>query len=355
MFMPTIALTAALLALPGAGIAGDQPEPPTDANAWQAPSPPVGGGHVFPHFAVVAPGTGSRSEAGIGALIPWADRLWAIGYVAHIKGSGLGLYEMRSDLSWRLHPARVTGTFANRFVHWPSEQVFIGPHAIDAKGGVRTIDALKGHRLTATTNHLTDPNKLYFLSMEGLLWEVDARTLESKQLLDLTKELPALVYGGQLQPVRPIATHLRICPDFVHWRGALVLAGDQTDNAVGQPQSGLWFGSIDELAGWGKPTGWGAMWRHEPVKAGTPSDPFLMTGFDRKVLHLLREDDGATPVDVVVEVDFLGDGTWAEYGRHRLEGKGAYIHHEFADAFGAHWVRVKASGDATLTAQLFYQ
>ena len=46
-------------------------------------------------------------------------------------------------------------------------------------------------------------------------------------------DLPALVYGGVLQPVRPIATHLRVTPDFVHWRGALVLGSDQTDNAVG--------------------------------------------------------------------------------------------------------------------------
>jgi hypothetical protein len=168
-------------------------------------------------------------------------------------------------------------------------------------------------------------------------------------------DLPALVYGGQLQPVRPIATHLRICPDFVHWRGALVLAGDQTDNAVGQPQSGLWFGSIDDLAAWGKPTGWGAMWRHAEVKGGVPSDPFLMTGFDKKSLHLHREDDRPGSVDVVVEVDFLGDGTWVRYQAIPLEGSGAYVHHEFPDAFSAHWVRVRATGDARLTAQLFYR
>ena len=40
----------------------------------------------------VANAVGSDSETGIGALIPWADRLWYVGYVAHIKGSGIGLY-----------------------------------------------------------------------------------------------------------------------------------------------------------------------------------------------------------------------------------------------------------------------
>ncbi|MHC4160167.1 MAG: hypothetical protein ACYSSO_13935, partial [Planctomycetota bacterium] len=48
---------------------------------------------VFPSLTVMAPGMGSKSETGIGALIPWADKLWAIGYVAHIKGEGIGLYE----------------------------------------------------------------------------------------------------------------------------------------------------------------------------------------------------------------------------------------------------------------------
>jgi hypothetical protein len=32
---------------------------------------------------------GSDSETGIGVLIPWANRLWAVGYVAQIQGSGI--------------------------------------------------------------------------------------------------------------------------------------------------------------------------------------------------------------------------------------------------------------------------
>ena len=73
---------------------------------------------VFPHLTVMADGVGSNSETGIGALIPWANKLWAISYVAHIKGAGIGLYEISPDLSVRLHPESVTGTFANRIVRW---------------------------------------------------------------------------------------------------------------------------------------------------------------------------------------------------------------------------------------------
>ena len=38
----------------------------------------------------------ARSECGIGALMPWAGRLWMITYVSHksSSGSGTGLYEI---------------------------------------------------------------------------------------------------------------------------------------------------------------------------------------------------------------------------------------------------------------------
>ncbi|NIT83141.1 MAG: hypothetical protein GWM98_16910, partial [Nitrospinaceae bacterium] len=47
-----------------------------------------------------------------------------------------------------------------------------------------------GYRLTATMRHLEDPeNKVYFLSMEGPLFEADVHTLKVKQLFDLAGEL----------------------------------------------------------------------------------------------------------------------------------------------------------------------
>jgi hypothetical protein len=167
-------------------------------------------------------------------------------------------------------------------------------------------------------------------------------------------DLPALVYDGEVWGIRPIASHLRICPDMVYWRGMLVLAGDQTDNAVGQPQSGLWFGSIDDLASFGKPTGWGGVWRRDTLEAGTVSDPFLMTGFDRKSLHLIRHDQTWETSSFVVEVDPLGDGAWVRYAELTLPAAEGYVHHEFPDGFSAHWVRIRALASGTFSAQFFY-
>lgn len=139
---------------------------------------------VFPHLAMLADHT-PRTESGIGALMPWAGRLWAITCVAHTArtGSGTGLFEITPDLRLIKRPESVVGTYANRFVHGSSNQLFIGPHVIDTDGNVRTIDAIKDHRLTATCAHLTDPaNKVHMIGMEREFWEVDARTLEAREL-----------------------------------------------------------------------------------------------------------------------------------------------------------------------------
>ncbi|RPH89194.1 MAG: hypothetical protein EHM72_20675 [Calditrichaeota bacterium] len=165
-------------------------------------------------------------------------------------------------------------------------------------------------------------------------------------------ELPTMVYGGRVWGVRPIASHLRIVPDFCYWRGLFVMAGDQADNASGQPQSGFWFGNVDDLWSFGKPAGWGGLWRRSEVKGQETSDPFLMTGFDKKTLHLISEDDRS--LRIVVEVDILGDGRWQEYQTISVAPRG-YIHHEFPDGYTAHWVRLRALTAGCATAEMFYQ
>ncbi|UCD52261.1 MAG: hypothetical protein JSW27_06405 [Phycisphaerales bacterium] len=449
---------------------------------------PVQVGGVFPQLTVTARGLGSDSETGIGDLIPWANKLWAVGYVAHIRGQGLGLYEISEDMTMRRHPASVTGAFANRMVHWPTGQAFIGPHAIDADGHVRTIGDLKGYRLAATCAHLTEPNdKVYFLGMQGRFWEVDVRTLKAKRLFNLVEELeivdakehfksaytaqgrvvvanntydeqeflglreagrlaewdgrgwtiiecnpfvevhgsggndsygghtiyaigwtrssvvlralvkgtwrryllpkargawdhtwntewmrirqaitqrllmdahglfyevPVQAYGGNIWGIRPICAHLRVVPDFCFWRGLFVMASDEIRDDEGQPQSGLWFGNIDDLWRMGKPAGWGGPWRNSPVEADQWSDPFLMTGFDKKGIHVAHDADER--VRFSVEVDFLGDGSWKEYGQFDVFGDTGYAHHEFPDGFSAHWVRVRANKPCRATVYFLY-
>lgn len=423
-----------------------------------------------------------RSECGVGALMPWADSLWTVTYNSHKEptGTGLALYRIDENLkSEKIHVHN--GTHANRLIHHESSQCFIGPYAIDSGGKWKFIPELAGHRLTSTFRHLTDPaNLVYFLTMEGLLFEVDVQTLKAKQIGDLVQQFKlakrphfkggytaqgrivvanngfyaygedqaglfewdgkgswhrlsgkphmdvtarqnmdavmfatgwdessvlfwALVKGNwqryrlpkgshafeqawqtewmrirevetehfmvdiqgmfyELQPIafegriwglKPVCNHLRIIPDYCSFRGLLALAGNETTPnegnyaLSGQPQSGIWFGKTDDLWGWGKPQGWGGPWRNAQVKAGEPSDPFLMTGFDQKVLHLRLAQAGT----VEVEIDFHGNGTWDTYEKIKVSG---YAYHVFPKGFSAHWVRVKTDVSTTASAEFIY-
>lgn len=450
---------------------------------------------VFPGLAAVADHA-PRTEAGIGALMPWADRLWFVTYVAHKDrtGSGTGLYEVDENLRLRKRPESVVGTYANRMIHSPSNQLIIGPHAIDTLGNVRTFEPLIDHRLAATMEHLTEPSdKVYFLGMEGEFFEADVHTLEVRELFNLMDqldvpetakphfkdaftahgrvivanntyderdftdaweagrlaewdgetwtvlakeaftevwspksfgnaiyatgwdeasvilevyadgewsryrlpkashtfdgtsttewmrireveteralmdvhgmfyEMPYHSYTGKMWGLRPIATHLRVVPDFASWRGMLVLGGNQAtpmwfgksdrNLAAGQPQANLWFGKTDDLWQFGKPAGWGGPWRDEQVEARAASDPYLMTGFDKKVVHLRHDAD--EEVTFILEVDFLGDGSWVVYDEIIVPAEG-YLHHEFPSGFSAHWVRVRVDTSASVTAYFVY-
>jgi hypothetical protein len=96
----------------------------------------------------------------------------------------------------------------------------------------------------------------------------------------------------------------------------------------------------------GKPTGWGGVWWKKDVKAGETSEPFLMTGFDHKVVHLKQASN--EPVTFTIEVDFLGDGSWEPYQKIEVPA-GGYVHHEFPAGFSAHWVRVRVDRDSDAT------
>ena len=149
-------------------------------------------GGTFPGLAVKAGHRPARTETGIGALMPWAGRLWFVTYVAHKAGNGseTGLFSVDDRLRLSKHQESRVGTYANRIIHKESDQLIIGPHAIDTEGRVRTFEDLIDVRLAATARHLTDPaNKVYFLGMEGEFFEADVHTLEATLLFDLLAEL----------------------------------------------------------------------------------------------------------------------------------------------------------------------
>ena len=187
------------------------------------------------------------------------------------------------------------------------------------------------------------------------------RSTEHERLLmdhhGMWYELSPWAYGNRVWGIRPISTHLWVHGDFCSWRGMFVVGADNTSHEsagnlqAAEPQSGLWFGRTDDLWNLGKPKGWGGPWWEDEVAAGVPSDPYLMTGFDKKVLHLSH--DAEETVRFRVEVDFMGHGAWKTYQTVEVPASG-YVPHVFADGFSAHWVRVTADTTCCATAQLHY-
>lgn len=103
------------------------------------------------------------------------------------------------------------------------------------------------------------------------------------------------------------------------------------------------------------------------MPAGTPSDPYLMTGFINKVVHLRAEEQGSAPgateVLVDIQIDFTG-AAGHRGGNMYMEPwntlttvnvpMGGYAYYAFPQGFSAHWVRFVPRVDCNCTAQLTY-
>lgn len=152
---------------------------------------------VYPHLATFYEGgpnkcgvggkPGGGGEDGIGAVVPWAGKLWLITYSPHCpNGSADKLYSIDGDLNLAIHKESVGGTPANRLIHKESMQLLIGPYLIDTNANIRVIPpSVMPGRLTATARHLTDPaNKVYYYDMEGKIYEVNVHTLAVRKLFE---------------------------------------------------------------------------------------------------------------------------------------------------------------------------
>lgn len=170
-------------------------------------------------------------------------------------------------------------------------------------------------------------------------------------------ELPAENAGG-FGMVRPIATHGCRIQDYCSYRGLLVLTGI---DAEAKPSShiirsddghaSLWVGVVDDLWAFGKPRGQGGPWKDTDVTADKPSDPYLITGFDKK--RLMLSQNGCQAVDVTVELDITGTGVWRVFKTYTVKEDKPV--HANLDDVRAYWLRVKASRNCHATAWLEYR
>ncbi|MGD1978557.1 MAG: hypothetical protein PVJ98_04125 [Akkermansiaceae bacterium] len=172
-------------------------------------------------------------------------------------------------------------------------------------------------------------------------------------------ELPANNALG-FPRVRPIATHNLRLHDFCSYRGLLILSGTSGTNAPkdnphlirsNDGKAALWAGAVDDLWDLGKPVGQGGPWLNSKVKSGVPSDPYLMTGYDRKELKISAN----TPCQITAQVDITGNGDWMDYRSFQLDEAKQVMSYSFPPDFQAYWIRFVSDKDTVASAQLTYQ
>ena len=300
------------------------------AGAWAQVSGDRCVSGVYPHLAMY----NNEAECGTGGVVPWAGRLWAITYSPHSpKGSTDKLYEITPDLKLIVRPESIGGTPANRMIHRESQQLFIGPYAIDKEGTVRTIpySEMSG-RHTGNARHLTDPaNKIYYATMEEGFYEVDVKTLAVTELFK-DGNAQAGDLGGSLLP----GYHGK---GFYSGQGRVVYAnnGERGGKALVDPT--IPSGVLAEWEGPGKE--WRVIRRNQFTEVTGPggiegssnpeTDPIWSMGWDFRSLILM----------------VLDKGVWHSYrlpkGSHSYDG---------AHGWNTEWPRIREIGEDDMLATM---
>ena len=151
--------------------------------------------------------------------------------------------------------------------------------------------------------------------------------------------------------IAPRSNYLKVIGDFCRWNDQVVFGCDDTakaeflnkrkakgEIAAPQSQSNLWFLDPAEIDRLGPVIGRGAVWMKENVAAGKPSDPFLISGYQKKGLHLAH--DGSAATVITLEVDVAGNGEWKKSGEVNLSES-----HAWMDLTGIQgtWLRLTSS------------
>jgi hypothetical protein len=305
------------------------------ASASAPAAEPVSRSGIYPHLAM----WNSQGECGTGAVVPWAGKLWVVTYSPHQpKGSDDKLYSIDSALRQTIHPESIGGTPANRFIHRESQQLFIGPYAVDAQGKVRVIPYEKMFgRPTGNARHLTDPaNRIYYASMEEGFYEVDVHTLAVTELFrdEQVKEpfrranLPGYhgkgLYSGQ---------------------GVLVYANNGENSPLARTKPDIPSGALAEWDG--KSDTWTVIRRNQFTEVTGPgdltgnknpaTDPIWSVGWDHRSLILMVRD--TSPVGAALR----RDSAWHAYrlpkSSHSYDG---------AHGWNTEWPRIRDIGETDL-------
>jgi hypothetical protein len=282
-------------------------------------------------------GSPAKTEEEMGSLAEWDGETWRIierKQFTDVTGPG-GIYgnEKVSDPVWSMGwDKRSVILKVLDQGKWFTYRLPKSSNAYENKGGYYT----EWPRIREVTNGK------YLMDMFGMFYDFP-KTFSSKNSSGL----------------KPVSTHLRYTADFCAWNGQLVIGNDETTfcgGAIGnkfvkRSWSNLWFGQWSDLREWGPVRGHGGPWVNDQVKKEVPSDPYLFSGYDNKIVHLAH--DSFNPVTFTIEYDAFGNGEWHTYRDIRVAAK-SYNYYIFPQDFKAEWVRVVSDTDCRATAVFHY-
>ncbi|NUQ61726.1 MAG: hypothetical protein HUU20_04510 [Pirellulales bacterium] len=169
-------------------------------------------------------------------------------------------------------------------------------------------------------------------------------------------DFPKGFRDGHTGGLRPIASYLKITADFCDWKGRIVFGCDDTaitggNKFVNQSQSNLWFSTWQGLHDCGRPAGWGGPWFDDDVKADRAGEPYLLAGFDKRVLHLAHESD--EPVEFGIETSREGTSDWRQIDTITVPAKG-YRYIGLDENVQGDWIRLYPTKDAARVTAYFH-
>ncbi len=262
----------------------------------------------------------------------------------------IGLYELNESLE--LRPVDDSAALEYQQTH---ASIAVGSITADAASLIYTDDAGRRWRLPRSPN---------YVDQQGPLGpaRVCREVATERDLFNAGGtffELPAENAGG-FAKVRAVATHDRSVVDYCSYRGLFLMSGVSQsaphDNShivrSTDGRTALWAGAIDDVWKLGKPRGIGGPWKSSSVKANQPSDPYLMTGYETKVLSLSHQEDST--VAFRIECDITGSGLWIPCYTCQVPAKQT-LQHTFPTAWSAYWLRAIALSDCVATVQLEFR
>ena len=282
---------------------------------------------IYPHLAMF----NSSGECGTGAVVPWADRLWVTTYAPHKPaGSDDKLYEIDRGLNRVTRSESVGGTPACRMIHRESNQLFIGPYAIDGERRVRVIapQDLPG-RLTGIARSIASPEgDVWYATMEEGFYEVDVRSLDVRVLFP---DANALGYGKHAGPLLP-GYHGK---GFYSGQGRYIYANNGEFSSEAMRIPGIESGALAEYDPVSEE--WKVVRRNQFTDVTGPggiegsvdpeNDPVWSIGWDHRSLLLM----------------VLEEGGWSTY---RLP-KGSHCY-DGAHGWNTEWPRIRDIGEDDL-------